>query len=227
MTAPSPPGDDGFLGRWSRRKLAQAKGQPLAEPARPVVPQALEEKTAAPPVSQAEVATKEVASGPSSAAAPAQTPSALTLADVAQLPSGSDISRFVAQGVAPEVRNAAFKKLFADPHFNVMDRLDTYIDDYHTPNPLPAAVVRQLAATDFLGWNRPTEEAAPANASATTVPAHSSPQPAVAQPAGEASSYDAPAPNASLASPEVAPDPTSAPVHAPIAPPLHEPPAAL
>jgi hypothetical protein len=39
--------------------------------------------------------------------------------------------------VAPEVKNAAFKKLFADPHFNVMDGLDIYIDDYSKPDPLP------------------------------------------------------------------------------------------
>jgi hypothetical protein len=31
------------------------------------------------------------------------------------------------------VKNAAMKKLFADPHFNVMDRLDIYIDDYSSP----------------------------------------------------------------------------------------------
>ena len=29
------------------------------------------------------------------------------------------------------------KKLFSDPHFNVMDGLDTYIDDYGKPDPLP------------------------------------------------------------------------------------------
>ena len=29
------------------------------------------------------------------------------------------------------------KKLFSDPHFNVMDGLDTYIDDYGKPDPIP------------------------------------------------------------------------------------------
>jgi hypothetical protein len=33
------------------------------------------------------------------------------------------------------VRNAALKKLFTDPHFNVMDGLDVYIDDYGKPDP--------------------------------------------------------------------------------------------
>ena len=42
------------------------------------------------------------------------------------------------------------KKLFADPHFNVMDGLDTYIDDYAKPDPIPPAMLRQLASAKFL-----------------------------------------------------------------------------
>ena len=42
-------------------------------------------------------------------------------------------------GVDASVKNAALKKLFADPHFNVMDGLDTYIDDYGKPDPIPEA----------------------------------------------------------------------------------------
>jgi hypothetical protein len=56
----------------------------------------------------------------------------------------------MARDVAPEVRNAAMKKLFADPQFNVMDRLDTYIDDYSLPDPLPASMLRQMASAQFL-----------------------------------------------------------------------------
>jgi hypothetical protein len=48
------------------------------------------------------------------------------------------------------VKNAAFKKLFADPHFNVMDGLDTYIDDYSKPDPIPPEMLRQLASAKFL-----------------------------------------------------------------------------
>ena len=40
-------------------------------------------------------------------------------------------------GIASATRNAALKKLFADPHFNVMDGLDTYIDDYTKSDPIP------------------------------------------------------------------------------------------
>ena len=73
-----------------------------------------------------------------------------TLADTETLTPESDFKPFVARNVAPEVRNAAMKKLFADPHFNVMDRLDTYIDDYSNPAPLPAASLRKMASAVFL-----------------------------------------------------------------------------
>ena len=39
------------------------------------------------------------------------------------------------------------KKLFANPHYNVMDRLDIYIDDYSQPDPLPQSMLRQIATT--------------------------------------------------------------------------------
>ena len=44
-----------------------------------------------------------------------------------------------------DVRNAAMKKLFADPHFNVMDGLDIYIGDYTQPDPLPEGMLAQMA----------------------------------------------------------------------------------
>ena len=36
------------------------------------------------------------------------------------------------------------KKLFSDPHFNVMDGLDTYIDDYGKPDPIPLSMLRRM-----------------------------------------------------------------------------------
>jgi hypothetical protein len=53
--------------------------------------------------------------------------------------------------VPPEVKNAAMKKLFADPRYNVMDGMDVYIDDYSKPDPIPATMLRQLATAKFLG----------------------------------------------------------------------------
>jgi hypothetical protein len=62
----------------------------------------------------------------------------------------SDFKPFMARHVDPEVKNAAMKKLFADPHYNVMDGLDTYIDDYSKPDPLPASMLRKMASAKFL-----------------------------------------------------------------------------
>ena len=42
------------------------------------------------------------------------------------------------------MRRLALKKLFADPHFNVMDRLDMYMDDYNKPSPVSAAMLAAL-----------------------------------------------------------------------------------
>ena len=64
--------------------------------------------------------------------------------DVAQLTSDSDFSAFVARGVDAAVRRTALKKLFADPHFNAMDGLDVYIDDYTKPSPVTEAMLASL-----------------------------------------------------------------------------------
>lgn len=74
----------------------------------------------------------------------------LSLDDVKALTQNSDFKPFMAQGVGPQVRNAAMKKLFADPHYNVMDGLDIYIDDYSIADPLPQAMLRQMASAKFL-----------------------------------------------------------------------------
>ena len=73
-----------------------------------------------------------------------------SMADVQSLTKDSDYTQFMAGEVAPEVKNAAMKKLFADPHFNVMDRMDVYIDDYGQSDPIPQAMLRQMASAKFL-----------------------------------------------------------------------------
>jgi hypothetical protein len=46
--------------------------------------------------------------------------------------------------VDEKLRRTALKKLFSEPQFNVMDGLDTYIDDYSIADPIPEAMLRQL-----------------------------------------------------------------------------------
>jgi hypothetical protein len=86
-----------------------------------------------------------------------------TLADVEQLTPQSDFSSFMSQGVSPEVRNAAMKKLFTDPHYNVKDGLDIYIGDYNTPDPMPAGMLAKMVGAQFLGLVKAPEDVAQSN----------------------------------------------------------------
>lgn len=131
---------DHFFSRWSRRKAAVAQGVVLPEP---VAPPRLEPQTKV-------LAEDKPSSSPDAPVEmPAQLP-ALTMDDVAALTTESDFKPFVARDVAPEVRNAAMKTLFSDPHYNVMDRMDIYIDDYSQPDPLPQSMLRQMVSAQFL-----------------------------------------------------------------------------
>jgi len=146
--------DGGFLSRWARRKAQVREGRdPLPAPP---VPAPIE----TPAVAAAPLATE---AQPPVAAETAAEP-ALTLDDVATLTTESDFSRFVAHDVDPTVKNAALKKLFTDPHYNVMDGLDTYIDDYGKPDPLPSGMLRQLAQSKLLGLFDDEEQAGDAAA---------------------------------------------------------------
>lgn len=111
-----------FLSRWSRRKLG--KDQPAVEE-----PQAPVEAPAA-----SNVGVPEPAVG----AAPEALP------PVESLTPDSDFKPFMRPEVEPGVKQAAMKQLFKDPHFNVMDGLDTYIDDYSIEDPIPAEMMKKL-----------------------------------------------------------------------------------
>ncbi|MBO1112251.1 DUF3306 domain-containing protein [Bordetella petrii] len=172
MTAPEH--DDGFLRRWSRRKVRARTGQAPDDAAPPDTPAAAPADAGA-------------------AAAPGQTPDEpppLTLDDVRALTPESDFAPFVARQVAPDVKNAALKKLFADPHYNVMDGLDTYIDDYSRMEALPAPMLRRLASAQALAMLESPDDAPDGRAAVppqTQVP--SDPPTATAQ------SADAPVPD--------------------------------
>ena len=71
-------------------------------------------------------------------------PAAPTMADVASLTEDSDYAPFVARGVDQAVQRSAMKKLFSDPHYNIMDGLDIYIGDYNTFEPIPEAMLAML-----------------------------------------------------------------------------------
>ncbi len=123
----------GFLNRWSRRK----SGEQL-EP----------EKKSADDATQALVpnpkATEQVVESQDA-------PLPATLDDVERIDRfAPDFSAFMKPGVDPAVQQAAMKKMFSDPHFNVMDGLDIYIDDYSKPDPIPLEMLKRMVQSDML-----------------------------------------------------------------------------
>ena len=74
------------------------------------------------------------------------TPQALpTQEDVEKLTHDSDYSTFMTQGVDESVKRSAMKKLFSNPHFNIMDGLDVYIEDYSKFEPISPELLASLS----------------------------------------------------------------------------------
>ncbi len=125
---------EGFsLKRWSRRKLEAARA-----------PEAAADSPSVPPVAA-------VPAGSAAPADPAPAPAAVSaLPPIESLSIDSDFSVFLQPKVSETLKRQALKKLFGDPHFNVMDGLDVYIDDYSIPDPISADVVRQLVQARYI-----------------------------------------------------------------------------
>jgi hypothetical protein len=116
---------DDFFSRWSKGK--PASGDPAQQ--------------STPPATEAL----------NSPALPDESAPPPTLEDVAKLTHESDFSRFVGRDVDDAVKRSAMKKLFSNPHFNVMDGLDIYIDDYTKFTPLTPTMLASLKhAKDLL-----------------------------------------------------------------------------
>ncbi len=108
--------DESVFSRWSRRKL---KAKAEVEGVAPVqVPLA----------------------APAPAAAVPQEPALQSPQDSVK----PEYREFFDPRVEETLRRSALRRLFSDPQFNVMDGLDTYIDDYSKPDPIPAAMLRRL-----------------------------------------------------------------------------------
>ena len=163
---PSRPTPERFLSRWSRLKRAHERAAPDdasdGDIDRADAPVADAERTDAAATERAgATASMSIASsteapalgtrdGPQGARAATTGVDRADFAPPAGLPPidsltlESDYSPFFLDDVPESLRRAAVKKLFADPHFNVMDGLDTYIDDYSKPDPMPPAMLAAL-----------------------------------------------------------------------------------
>lgn len=116
-----------FLSRWSRLKQAQPDAAAGIAPAAAIpAPQ--------PPVDDRTPDTPDAA-----------------LPDTATLTLDSDFTAFLKDEVGDALRCQALKKLFTDPHFNVMDGLDIYIGDYSVSEPIPPEMLAKLrSASEWL-----------------------------------------------------------------------------
>src|SRR5437773_2006779 len=120
------------LSRWSRRKLEAA--------AKPVAPAS----SAPTPTASLSAALAPTAIATNGLAAPPVAAPATDLPPIESLSFESDFSVFLRPGVDGKLKQAALKKLLRDPRFNVMDGLDTYIDDYTKADPIPPDVLADL-----------------------------------------------------------------------------------
>lgn len=99
------------------------------------------------------------APAPALPAAPAAAAEAPALPSIDSLTFESDFTAFLHAKVDEGVRRAALKKLFSDPRFNVMDGLDTYIDDYTKDEGVSAEMLKTLQhAKSTLFGPQPAEE---------------------------------------------------------------------
>ena len=138
---------DGFLGRWSRRKAGlEPEGLDGAAPE-------LKPKVA-PTTAPQDKKTIESASTPVE-----EETLPPTLEDAESIDRfAPDFSSFMKPNVDPAVQQVAMKKLFSDPHFNIMDRLDIYIDDYSIPDPIPMEMLKRMVQSESLGLFRKFED---------------------------------------------------------------------
>ena len=124
---------DGFLNRWSKRKAG--KQDDLVEQ------------------------PKEAVQTPTPISAVEEVKPPASLEDVEKIDRfDPDFSAFMKPDVDPVVQQAALKKMFTDPHFNVMDGLDIYIDDYSKPDPLPPGMLERMVQSDMLNLFRKAED---------------------------------------------------------------------
>ena len=138
---------DGFLSRWSRRKAGlEPEGLDGAAPE-------LKPKAAPTPAPQDKKTIDSASTSPEVESLPP------TLEDAESIDRfAPDFSAFMKPNVDPAVQQAAMKKLFSDPHFNIMDRLDIYIDDYSIPDPIPMEMLKRMVQSESLGLFRKFEE---------------------------------------------------------------------
>ncbi len=125
--------DEGLLARWSRLKRTAARTDSAAAPTAPAV-----------------------VSGGNAVVSDSSSAAIVDLPSIEALDFASDFSAFLQPRIEEGLRRAALKKLFHSEHFNQMDGLDVYIDDYNAFEPIPEDMLRNLTqARDLLFRDQP------------------------------------------------------------------------
>ena len=147
MTEKTKPSEGSLLRRWSRLK-SEAREKENARPATGSV------GAHAVPVTLHSGTDVAASRGEPPAAGPAQAPAVAdaipSLPPVESLTIDSDFAPFLQPKVDEALKRRALKQLFRDSHFNVMDGLDVYIDDYSKPDPIPPELIRELVQGRYI-----------------------------------------------------------------------------
>lgn len=150
---------ESFLSRWSRRKVEVLRAaDPVATPATPAPVNAPPGIAGTNSSTGADLEAKMPQDARPEPTSTSNDP-APPLPSVESLTRESDFAPFMRAEVSPDLRNQAMKKLFTDPHYNVMDRLDIYIDDYGQPDPIPPEMLRMMNQSKALGLFEEEERA--------------------------------------------------------------------
>ena len=122
--------DDGLtLSRWSRLKRRGGETAVAPSTEAPAAPEVANEATL-----------------PTAGAADAANVAELNLPQLSSISLVEDFTPFMQAKVPQVIRQQALKALFKEPHFNVMDGLDTYIDDYTVFEPITPEVMATLSS---------------------------------------------------------------------------------
>lgn len=144
--------ENNFLSRWSRKKAGLTEETTSAPSTAPIA------KVPEPLLEEANQEANQATSAPDLV----QQPPPPTIEDVEKIDvKAPDFSAFMRPDVDPAVQQAALKKMFSDPHFNVMDGLDIYIDDYTKSEPIPLDMLKRMRQSELLGLFKSAEELYP------------------------------------------------------------------
>ncbi len=132
------------LSRWSRLKrqvAAEARTDAQSGDTTPVRPERSEGSDATMSASN-----PSLRSGRTEVESASDLDAELKLPPLSSISLTEDFTPFMQAKVPQALKQQAFKALFKEPHFNVMDGLDIYIDDYTQFEPISPEVMNTLSS---------------------------------------------------------------------------------